>query len=268
MKRKPYVAGYFYPGQKDTLEHMLHSLVDKDRDKEKAVCVVTPHAGYEYSGKVAGAVFSSVQLPRKLILLGPSHRAIQGHFAIMREGYWSTPLGNISIATDLADRILEGSDLISEDDEAHMGEHSLEVQLPFIQIFNPDCEIVPISNTYFASFEELDELGKTIATAVKDQSEDILIVASTDMSHQETQETAEKKDFTAIQKILDLDPRGLFEVVKKEQISMCGYQATTAALVAAKELGAERAELIKYQTSGDVTGDYHSVVGYAGIRVT
>ena len=268
MKRRPCVAGYFYPGQKDILEDMLQSMIDKDRDKKKAVCVVSPHAGYEYSGHVAGAVYSSVQLPSKLILLGPSHRAIQTHFAIMRKGFWSTPLGDIPIATDLADRILHGSHLISEDADAHMSEHSLEVQLPFIQFFNPDCKIVPISNTYFASFGELEELGKSVASAVKEQDEDILIVASTDMSHQVTQETAEEKDFSAIQKILDLDARGLYDTVKTEQISMCGYQATTAALVAANELGAKKAELIKYQTSGDVTGDYHSVVGYAGVRIT
>ena len=268
MKRKPCVAGFFYPGQKNNLEDMLQSMMDKDREKQEAICVVSPHAGYVYSGQVAGAVFSSVRLPNKLILLGPSHRAIQTHFAIMREGKWSTPLGDLKIATDLADRILQGSDLVSEDADAHMLEHSLEVQLPFIQFFNPSCEIVPISNTYFASFEELDELGKAVSAAVQQQGEAILIVASTDMSHQVTQETAEKKDFMAIEKILDLDASGLYEVVKKEQISMCGFQATTAALIAAKQLGAQKAELIQYQTSGDVTGDYNSVVGYAGIRIT
>lgn len=267
MKRKPCVAGYFYPRQKDTLEDMLQSMVDKERKKQKAVCVVSPHAGYVYSGQVAGAVFSSVRLPSKLILLGPSHRPIQTHFAIMREGKWSTPLGDLNIATDLADHILQGSELISEDADAHMQEHSLEVQLPFIQFFNPGCEIVPISNTYFASLEELEELGKAVSAAVEEQDEAILIVASTDMSHQVSQETAEKKDFMAIERILDLDARGLYEVVKNEQISMCGFQATTAALFAAKDLGAQKAELIKYQTSGDVTGDYHSVVGYAGIRI-
>lgn len=268
MRRKPCVAGYFYPGQKDALKDMLQGMVNTESEKHKAVCVVSPHAGYVYSGQVAGAVFSSVRLPSKLILLGPSHRSIQTHFAIMCEGKWSTPLGDLNIATGLADRILQGSELVSEDADAHMHEHSLEVQLPFIQFFNPSCEIVPISNTYFASLEELEELGKAVSAAVEEQDEDILIVTSTDMSHQVPQKTAEKKDFMAIGKILELDARGLYEVVKTEQISMCGFQATTAGLFAAKNLGAQKAELIKYQTSGDVTGDYHSVVGYAGIRIT
>jgi hypothetical protein len=156
---------------------------------------------------------------------------------------------------------------LSEDDQAHEGEHSLEVQLPFLHYLNPDIAIVPISNTYFASLSDLEELGHAVAAGIRELEESVLIVASTDMSHQEQEDTAREKDFMAIDRIRALDPRGLYETVQREQISMCGFQATTAALTAALDLGAEKAELVAYRTSGDATGDYSSVVGYAGIRV-
>lgn len=267
MIRKPSVAGFFYPGHEQSLRTMLEDMVNPDADKQEAICVVSPHAGYRYSGRVAAKVYSAVKLPQRCVLLGPSHRAIQSHFAIMREGSWSTPLGNLPIDTELANLIMSESDLISEDIYAHKEEHSLEVQLPFLQYFNPEISIVPISNTYFASYPDLEQMGKSLAKAIQAIKDDVLIVASTDMSHQVSQETAKEKDFQAIDRILQLDAQGLHQVVNAEQISMCGFQATTAALVAACELGATKAELIEYQTSGDVTGDYHSVVGYAGLLI-
>jgi AmmeMemoRadiSam system protein B len=267
MVRKPLVAGSFYPFTPDALQKMIEGMTDPDMEKRKAVCVVSPHAGFEYSGRVAGATFSSVFLPDKFILLGPSHRQVRSRFAIMAGGEWETPLGRIPVDSRLAKLILDSSEIIEEDNDAHEKEHSLEVQLPFIQYFKPDFSIVPITVDYFASFEDLHELGKAVSKAVKTSGEDIMIIASTDMSHYVSQETAKKKDDMAIEMILHLDPKGLYDVVTAERISMCGFQSTTAALVAAKDLGAEKVELVKYQTSGDVSGNYNEVVGYAGLRI-
>jgi AmmeMemoRadiSam system protein B len=268
LRRKPAVSGYFYPGKEESLRKMIEGMVDPDIKKEKAFSLVSPHAGFEYSGPVAGAVFSSVELPEKFVILGPSHRGIQSQIAIMKEGLWETPLGHAQIESRLAELIMGHSQLVTEDELAHMSEHSLEVQLPFIQFFKKDFTIVPICISYDTSFNELEELGKAISQGIKELKEDVLIVASTDMSHYVSQEVAQKKDSLAIEKVLQLDAKGLYDTVKREQISMCGFQPTTAALIASKELGARNATLIKYQTSGDTTGNYTEVVGYAGIRIS
>jgi AmmeMemoRadiSam system protein B len=268
LKRKPAVGGYFYPGREDALRKMVEGMVETEIEKEKAICVVSPHAGFEYSGIVAGAVFSSVRLPDKFVILGPSHRPIQSRVAIMKEGVWETPMGNVQIDSSLAELIMSHSQLITEDEVAHVHEHSLEVQLPFIQYVRTDAEIVPVCLSYHISFEELEDLGKSIARGIKDYNKDVLIVASTDMSHYVDQSIAKEKDFLAIDKILELDAKGLHDIVERENISMCGFQPTTSAIVASKELGAEKASLIKYQTSGDRTGNFSEVVGYAGIRIT
>jgi AmmeMemoRadiSam system protein B len=268
LRRKSAVGGSFYPGREDTLRTMVEGMLDSEKEKERAVCVVSPHAGFEYSGPVAGAVFSSVQLPDKFVILGPSHRPIQSRVAIMKQGIWETPLGNVNIDPSLTELIMAHSNLIEEDENAHVHEHSLEVQLPFIQYLREDAAIVPICLSYHISFEELEELGHAIAKGIKEYKQDVLIVASTDMSHYVDQSVAKEKDFLAIEKILQLDARGLHDTVERENISMCGFQPTTSAIVASKELGGEKASLIQYQTSGDRTGNYSEVVGYAGIRIT
>ena len=267
MRRKPAVGGYFYPGREDALKKMVAGMLDTEIEKEKAICVVSPHAGFEYSGPVAGAVFSSVELPDTFVILGPSHRPIQSRVAIMKEGVWETPLGQALIESSLAEFIMSHSQLIEEDEIAHVHEHSLEVQLPFIQYLKGDVAIVPVCISYHIAFKELEDLGKSIAKGIKDFGKDVLVVASTDMSHYVDQNVAKEKDFLAIDRILELDAQGLHDTVERENISMCGFQPTTSALVASKELGAEKAILIKYQTSGDRTGNYSEVVGYAGIRI-
>ena len=267
MRRKPSVAGYFYPQNPNALRKLIEEMVDPDAEKEKAICVISPHAGYIYSGKVAGSVFSSVLLPKKFIILGPNHGDISTSIALMKQGVWETPFGDVPIETSLALLILDQSHKIREDDKSHIQEHSLEVQIPFIQYFRDDISIVPISIAYTASYKDLAELGKAIAQSVKAYGQDVLIVASTDMSHYVSQEEAREKDFLAISKILQMDAEGLYEVVREKNISMCGYQPTVAALIASKGLQAKKAELMKYQTSGDVSGDFFKVVGYAGIRI-
>jgi AmmeMemoRadiSam system protein B len=267
MKRKPCVAGQFYPGDRASLLETIGRMTDPRAVKAKALAVVVPHAGYDYSGPVAGAVFSSTEIPPTVVILGPGHREIESLFAVQKQGSWLTPLGEASINGELASLILRQCPPAEEDERAHLWEHSLEVELPFIQYFQKQASLVPICVSYEAKFDELEYLGRGLATAVRAFGKPVLIVASTDMSHYVSQKTAEKMDFLAIRKILDLDPRGLFETVREQRITMCGFQPTTAALVAAGELGAARAELIKYQTSGDTTGDYTQVVGYAGIRI-
>jgi len=267
LKRKPSVAGTFYPGRADELRTMIQTLVDPRAIRTKAVAVVSPHAGYIYSGPVAGAVFSSVDMPEVAVILGPAHRDIRPVVAIEREGEWQTPLGEAVIATELADLILERSSLIEDDPASHRLEHSLEVQLPFLQYLRPTVSLVPLCVRYDAAFEELAEVGRAVAGAVRAFGRDVLLVASTDMSHYVKQATAEKLDRLAIDQILKLDPQGLVETVTARNITMCGVRPTAATLVAALALGATRAELVRYQTSGERTGDYAEVVGYAGLRV-
>jgi len=267
MKRKPCVAGSFYPGQKDRLLETIEQMTNPAAARKKALAVVAPHAGYEYSGPVAGAVFSSVEIPRTVVILGPAHRDIGALFAIQKEGSWVTPLGETPVQADLAALILDLCPLVKEDERAHLWEHSLEVELPFIQYFEKKASLVPVCVSYEAEYDDLETLGRALAASLRAFGRSVLIVASTDMSHYVSQETAEKKDFLAIRKIIELDARGLFDTVRDQKISMCGYQPTTAAIIAARELGAAGAELIQYQTSGERTGDFTQVVGYAGIRI-
>ncbi len=242
-------------------------MIDPMIEKRRAISVIVPHAGFEYSGPVAGAVFSSTELPEVFVILGPNHRHVRSRFAIMKEGIWQTPLGEVPVNNDLANAIGTNSDLLIDDSDAHEHEHSLEVQLPFIQYLKDDFSIVPISIAYETSYEELEELGHAISKAIQSQKEGVLIVASTDMSHYVSQKEAEMKDSLAIEEIKRLDAHGLYNVVSHENISMCGYQPTASTIVASLDLGATQAEVVKYQTSGEVTKNFQEVVGYAGIRI-
>ncbi len=267
MTRKPCVAGTFYPADAKTLRKTIEEMTDARAERRRALAVIVPHAGYIYSGPVAGAVYSSVEIPGTVVILGPGHREIGTLLAIQDSGSWQTPLGETPVDAELAALIKQNCAAVETDEQAHRFEHSLEVQVPFLQYFRPDIRIVPVCISYEAGYADLEALGRGIATALRVFGQPVLIVASTDMSHYVSQKAAETRDHRAIRKILDLDPEGLFRTVRAEGITMCGYQPTAAALVAALELGADRAELVKYQTSGDRTGDYTEVVGYAGIRV-
>ena len=267
MTRKPFVAGQFYPGNRNELRATIAALVDPAAVPVPAIAVVSPHAGYVYSGPVAGAVFAAVRVPATVVILGPAHHEIGPLFALQAHGGWLTPLGESPIDEPLAGRLLAGCSLIEEDEGAHRREHSLEVQLPFLQYFRPDVAIVPLCVSYEARAEHLEALGRGLAVAVREGSGETLMVASTDMSHYVSRKTAEIKDKLAIRRVLELDPRGLIETVTAERISMCGFQPTAAVLFAALGLGATKAELVRYQTSGDASGDYSQVVGYAGVRI-
>lgn len=268
MIRKAICAGTWYPREKKEIEKYL----DLKAKKEKVIGCVCPHAGWVYSGKVAGAVYSRINFSGInqpfFVLIGPNHTGIGASASIMTKGEWEMPLGKIKTAEELANLILEKSQVLDEDNEAHLQEHSLEVQIPFIQYFFPQAEIVPISLSDYR-LSTCQDIGQAIAQSLQqtNQQTNTVIIASTDMTHYEPQKIAEKKDKLAIDKILELNPEGLLEAVRKEDISMCGSGPTAVVLFAAKKLGVKSAQLVLYQTSGNVTGDYSAVVGYAGLIV-
>jgi AmmeMemoRadiSam system protein B len=264
--RHPAVAGRFYPRDRDTLLEDLRSYLSPQAAAAPALGCVAPHAGYVYSGAVAGAVFANVELPRHCIVLCPNHTGKGRPLAIMSSGAWETPIGLVPIDAPLAEVLKKYLPLLTEDENAHHNEHAIEVELPFLQVRRPDLTFVPIA-LGTGQFDVLEKLGEAIAEAVRAQAERIMIVASSDMNHYENDAVTRVKDHKAIERMLALDAHGLFEVVMREHISMCGFGPAVAMLTAAKRLGATSAELIKYATSGDVSGDREMVVGYAGIIV-
>jgi len=269
MNRQAAVAGYFYKGSYSALMDQVERFLVPRAKKIKALGIVSPHAGLVYSGSVAGAVYSSIELPGTFILIGPNHTGLGEPVSLMAKGEWETPLGTVRIDEELAAAILSRSRLVREDTLAHLKEHSLEVQLPFIQYLKKEFTIVPIQ-MMDTRLETCLALGNAVAEAVREQAKKtgVLIVASSDMSHYISAEAAKKKDHKAIQRILDLDAQGLYYTVRDEDITMCGYGPAVAMLTACKALGAKKAELIKYTNSGEVSGDYDQVVGYAGIVVS
>ena len=266
MLRNPVVAGQFYPGSPDQLRSMIEEMVDEQAVREEVIGLVSPHAGYVYSGPVAGATISRIQFKDTFIIMGPNHTGGGKPLSIMTEGVWKTPLGEVEIDSELGKQILAASKYLQEDHVAHQHEHSIEVQLPFLQYFKPDIKIVPIVLAY-ADGAIYKEIGKGLARAIKDSNREVVLIASGDMTHYEPQKSAEKKDTQAIEAILDLNEDELTKRFQELNISMCAYAPAISLISAAKELGAIRAELVKYQTSGDTTGDYSSVVGYAGIII-
>jgi hypothetical protein len=264
LKRSPAVAGQFYYGTSSKLQQQVENYIDKGARRERVLGVVSPHAGFIYSGAVAGAVYSSIDFPETFILIGPNHTGLGAQVSLMASGEWEIPTGVFCIDEKISYKISMYVPIVTKDTKAHMFEHSLEVQLPFIAYFSKEAKIVPII-ILSATVEECRVIGEGIARAVKDIGSSVVIVASSDMSHYVPDDIARKKDGKAIDRILSLDPEGLYETVEKERISMCGYIPVTTMLYAAEALGAQSARLIKYATSAEVSGDYEQVVGYAGI---
>lgn len=264
--RKPAVAGTFYPHVEGELVGVVDAYLSlARREREPAKMVVSPHAGYVYSGKVAGATMGEVLVPRKVIVLGPKHRRDGADAAVARADAWKFPFGNVPIDAELSELVAKRASL-ELDDEAHEYEHSLEVQVPFLWRSNPDVTITAVALGY-GSARRLHEIGAALASAIEEIGEPVLIVASTDMSHHIPEEDAKRLDQLAIDRILDLDPAGLWETVTRREISMCGVVPTTVGLYAANALGAEDSRLVRYATSGDVNGDRGAVVGYAGVVI-
>jgi AmmeMemoRadiSam system protein B len=269
MIRLPAVAGRFYPDDPAELRNSLDSFLatETKTKKARALACLVPHAGYIYSGRVAGEVYQRMEIPSRVILLGPRHYPRGAPMAILSQDAWQTPLGLAPIDAPLAEKIARACPLLREDSVAHSAEHSLEVQLPFLQRLAPSFAFVPIVMAS-VPFAHLEALGRALAKVIRAEPEPILIVASSDMNHYEPDDVTRVKDGKAIERILALEPRELFDTVRNEHISMCGYGATVAMLIAARALGATRAELVRYATSGEVNGDMRGVVGYAGMIIT
>jgi AmmeMemoRadiSam system protein B len=235
-----------------------------------AIGCVAPHAGYIYSGGVAGAVYSGLEIPEHCIILCPNHTGKGQALAVMATTTWQTPLGEVAADAGVATELLRRFPALREDSAAHRSEHAIEVQLPFLQVRQPRLKIVPIA-IGTRDFDVLRGLGEALAEVIGDLQEagsgKVLMVASSDMNHYESDAITRVKDHKAIEKILAMDARGLWEVVMNEDISMCGFGPTVTMLTAAKLLGATSATLVKYATSGEVSGDFEAVVGYAGIIV-
>lgn len=276
LVRPPAVAGRFYPANAQRLRAEVEMFTTAPASQAAsdeastapivALGCVVPHAGYMYSGHVAGAVYERLKLPRRYVILCPNHTGLGEPLAIMSEGAWQTPLGDAQIDEPLADELKRAMPLLSEDQEAHRYEHALEVQLPFLQVLAPGFRFVPIT-VGTSNFDVLSALGKVIGNLIQAAGEPILVVASSDMNHYESDAVTRVKDRRAIDQVLALDPRGLYDVVREGNISMCGYGPTVVMLTAARRLGAKSADLIRYATSGDITQERDAVVGYAGIAV-
>ncbi len=274
--RTPAVAGRFYPGRAEELLRDVREYTSSDESSRiAAIGCVAPHAGYVYSGGVAGAVYSRLEIPAHCVILCPNHTGKGRALAVMAHTTWQTPLGEVAADAELGARLLRRFPALQEDSAAHRGEHAIEVQLPFLQARQPELNIVPIA-VGTSDFDVLRGLGEALADVIADRREEdreedrkekVLIVASSDMNHYESDAVTRVKDHKAIARVLALDARGLWEVVMREDISMCGFGPTIVMLTAANLLGATSATLVKYATSGEVSGDYESVVGYAGIIV-
>jgi AmmeMemoRadiSam system protein B len=266
MKRSPAVAGRFYSGGAGQLTKEVEQYTIRDAARDKVIGAVSPHAGLMYSGHVAGALYSSIAFPKTFLILGPNHTGRGAAMSIMSAGEWEIPSAIFSIDENLSRRLSENIPLLAEDMQAQMYEHSIEVQLPFISHAADKCMIVPVMIGH-VSIEECVLAGKGIASAIREVGYDVVIIASSDMSHYENDADARRLDGMAIKKVMDLDPAGLYSTVVKEGITMCGFIPATIMLYAAIELGAKEARLVKYATSGEVSGDFDRVVGYAGITI-
>jgi AmmeMemoRadiSam system protein B len=267
MKRRAVVAGQFYDADPARLAKDVEGLTEADRETVEARGIVAPHAGLMFSGQVAGAVYSRITFPETFVLMGPNHTGMGTKVSMMGGGEWEIPTGEVQVDSALAASIAEHAPLVTRDTEAHLYEHSLEVQLPFIHHFSRSVRIVPIT-VLSATLPELLSIGEGVAEAVAECGYPVVVVASSDMSHFIPDEAAREKDRAAIDRVLALDPEGLFRVVRAEGISMCGYMPVVIMLAAVRAMGAKRAELVKYMTSAEVSGDYGSVVGYAGVIVS
>lgn len=276
--RYPAVAGRFYPADPQVLRSEVRAYLSSAPGAEvssraavrqkpiRALGCIAPHAGYMYSGHVAGAVFAELAVPELCIVMCPNHTGMGDPLAIVSEGMWETPLGDVPIDSEFAAALKRRFPLLHEDTTAHRNEHGAEVELPFLQMRQPRLRFVPIT-LGTRQFEVLEQLGETLADEIAQQKGPVLMVASSDMNHYESDAVTRVKDHSAIEPILRLDARALYDVVTQQHVSMCGFGPAVAMLTAAKKLGAISAELVKYATSGDISGDRDLVVGYAGVIV-
>jgi MEMO1 family protein len=268
MLRLPAVAGTFYPNHPGELARQIQQFIQQEETRGKILCraCLVPHAGYMYSGGVAGAVYARIALPQRIIVLGVRHFPRGEEAAVVSEGAWRTPLGDVPVDRDLALKISRACPLLREDTIAHEREHSLEVQLPFLQLLSPGFAFVPIALGTI-HFDELVSIGESLGKLLSTEP-GILLLVTSDFNHYEDEATTRRKDHLAIERILQFDPRGLFDICRQEEISMCGLGPAVTLLTALGQIGSNHAELVKYATSADVSGDSSAVVGYAGFLFT
>ncbi len=277
--RKAQVAGSFYSGTKTALTSEIESCFTHrlgpgrlprlaEVGERRLVGLVCPHAGYMYSGPVAARSYfelASDGKPGAIVIIGPNHTGEGSGVSMMPEGVWETPLGQVEVDKEMATAISKASDIIDLDDRAHLYEHSIEVQLPFLQyVLHTKFEFVPIC-MMMQDQETSAEVGKAVGQALK--GKDALVIASSDMTHYEPADAAKRKDRLAIDAILALDDAKLQETVESNRISMCGHGSVASAIAASKILNAKTARLLGYSTSGDITGDHSAVVGYLAASI-
>jgi AmmeMemoRadiSam system protein B len=267
MQRQPAVAGQFYPGSAGQLTTELSRLIPVFSPKKYVYGVISPHAGYVYSGAIAGQLFARIVIPATVLIIGPNHHGSGAPAALHPDGEWLTPLGAVPLNARLNELLLQHGAYLQSDRVAHQREHSLEVQLPFIQYLRPDVTISALCLGH-GDYAALRDIGIGIAVALREFGEDVLIVASSDMTHYESAESARIKDQMALERVVAFDGNGLMEVCRNKRITMCGVAPAVVMLETARELGASKAEVVAYGTSGDVTGDNREVVGYAGVMVS
>lgn len=266
MSRPPSVAGHFYTADPAELRSEILSYLVRPENLLNAKAVIVPHAGYLYSGSVAGLAYGSVNLPGHILALGPNHTGRGVPLSLYPEGDWTTPLGIVPIDGKLNQLLLSECSGLEPDAVSHAREHSLEVQLPFLQASLPAFQFSAIC-VGTAEYPALHSLGEGIARAVQVLGEQVLIVCSSDMNHYEPAEVASRKDHKAIEKILQLDAHGLYETVIENDISMCGFAPAVATIIACSNLGATGGRLLRYMNSGEVSGDFKSVVAYAALAI-
>lgn len=275
--RRPVVASQFYEGSAEALRAQLSSCflhklgpqktptVNNSSHPREIVGLICPHAGYMYSGPVAAHAFYSLAQdgkPDTVVLLGPNHTGYGSALSVMREGAWQTPLGNVEIDTKLADNIIHETSILDVDDVAHRYEHSLEVQLPFLQyLYGNSFKIVPIC-FLLQDYASAVEIGRALTEAL--DATNSVVIASSDMTHYESAKSAAAKDNAALKEVVALNAKGFYDTVEAKNITACGYAPITALITYAVGVNA-KAELLAYHNSGDVTGDPSSVVGYAAV---
>jgi AmmeMemoRadiSam system protein B len=266
MLRLPAVSGRFYPSDPVELTALVkeYAKAVPAADPVRRRACLLPHAGYVYSGRVTGSVLSLISIPRRTLILGVRHYPQGEPLAILSRGAWRTPLGDAPIDESLAAALRNACPLLREDSAAHSREHSLEVQLPFLQVLAPGFTFVPVA-LGTVRFADLVSVGEAVGRVLASWPEDVLLVTTSDLNHYENEAITRRKDQRAIDELLALDPRGLYDTCRKEQISMCGLGPAVAMLTAFNALGVKKSLLVNYSTSAEVSGDRDAVVGYAGM---
>lgn len=273
LVRQPVVAGRFYQGDKESLKAEVQSYLARGEEHLKARApqkstrwgVMLPHAGYVYCGQIIGDTLAGCNVPDRLIILCPNHTGHGRMLGVWPDGIWRTPLGEVKVDAGLATELMEADGGFEPDIASHLGEHSIEVLLPFLQELKPNLSIVPIT-VGTRDVVALERAGYALAAVLR-KNGNVGLVVSSDMNHYEDHETTLDKDELALAKVCVADPVGLLDVTARENISMCGAPALALALFAGKELGNEGVAIIAHDTSGSVSGDYEHVVGYAGLHL-